>query len=95
MHTFHMVSLFGRTVFANKMTFDPSTTLVRSLELSLTPQLSAGEGFLSLGQISAIPRRLICMKSRGFALSKPPLSDANVAQHPGALPSCNHADSDV
>ena len=25
--TFHMVSLFGRTVFAKKMTFDPSTTL--------------------------------------------------------------------
>ena len=27
MHTFHMVSLFGRTVFAKKMTFYPSTTL--------------------------------------------------------------------
>ena len=26
-HTFHMVSLFGRTVFAKKMTFYPSTTL--------------------------------------------------------------------
>jgi hypothetical protein len=26
-HTFHMVSLFGRTVIAKKMTFDPSTTL--------------------------------------------------------------------
>ena len=27
-HTFHMVSLFGRIVFAKKMTFDPSTTLI-------------------------------------------------------------------
>jgi hypothetical protein len=27
-HTFHMVSLFGRTVIAKKMTFDPSTTLL-------------------------------------------------------------------
>ena len=33
---------------------------VRSPELTFTPQLSAGEGFLSLGQISAIfHRRLI------------------------------------
>jgi hypothetical protein len=29
-HTFHMVSLFGRTVFAKKMTFYPSTTLGRA-----------------------------------------------------------------
>ena len=27
MHTFHMVSLFGRTVIVKKMTFYPSTTL--------------------------------------------------------------------
>ena len=30
-HTFHMVSLFGRIVFAKTMTFDPSTTLVQVL----------------------------------------------------------------
>ena len=31
-HTFHMVSLFGRTVIAKTMTFYPSTTLATTLQ---------------------------------------------------------------
>ena len=48
----------------------------RTPELSFTPRSSAlGEGFFTLGQISAIfHRRLIGSKSRGFALSKPVVS---------------------
>ena len=39
MHTFHMVSLFGRTVIAKKMTFDPSTTLMINVIVNVNEQI--------------------------------------------------------